>query len=148
MNQSKFGHFLTGALVGVGLGIIFAPKEGSKTRNELQKSLKQLVDSIKEIDLEETKAHFFDKVSELQKELSSISKEEATDYIKDKISIVKEKCDDLKKEANKEDLPAIEKQIDEIKEKSIYLLKQIMEEIKEEEKLPEVVKKKTKKGKK
>ena len=67
MAQNKVRHFLTGALVGAGLGILLAPKEGSETRNELKKSFKELVDTIKNIDIEQTKAILIEKVENLKK---------------------------------------------------------------------------------
>ena len=69
MAQNKVRHFLTGALVGAGLGILLAPKEGSETRNELKKSFKELVDTIKNIDIEQTKAILIEKVENLKNEL-------------------------------------------------------------------------------
>ena len=38
MSKKKkgFGKFLAGALVGAGLGVLFAPKKGSETRKELK----------------------------------------------------------------------------------------------------------------
>ena len=37
MSKKKgFRKFITGALVGVGLGVLFAPKKGSQTRKELK----------------------------------------------------------------------------------------------------------------
>ena len=58
MNQSKFGHFLTGTLIGVGLGVLLAPKAGTETRENLRKSFKELTDTIKNIDIEKTKSDF------------------------------------------------------------------------------------------
>lgn len=149
MSQSKFGHFLTGALVGVGLGILLAPQEGSKTRKDLQKSLEELVDSIKNIDLEETKACFFTKVSDLQEELKAIDKEEAIDVIKEKITTIKQKCDDLAKEAKKEALPVVFESTEKIKDAATSLLTEIVNNLENQEvNVEEKKKKQTKKRKK
>ena len=66
MSQSKFRSFLTGTFVGVGLGILLAPKEGNETRNDLKKSFSLLVDTIKDIDIEETKENLLKKVNEIK----------------------------------------------------------------------------------
>ena len=50
--MGKFRSFATGALIGAGLGILLAPKEGSETRQDLKKSFDNLVDTIKNIDIE------------------------------------------------------------------------------------------------
>ena len=56
MSKKKgFGKFLTGALVGVGLGVLFAPKKGSETRKELKEKIDELVARLKEVDIEEVK---------------------------------------------------------------------------------------------
>ena len=93
MNQSKFGHFLTGALIGVGLGILLAPRAGSETREDLRKSFKNLTDSIKNIDIEATKALFLDKLSEIQTNLSTIDAKEAVSTIQEKTKMIEKECD-------------------------------------------------------
>ena len=53
--MSKKGKFLLGAGIGLGLGLLFAPQAGSKTREELGKKTKELMAKAKEIDVEEVK---------------------------------------------------------------------------------------------
>ena len=52
------GKFIAGAAVGAGLGLLFAPKSGSETRKELKAKLDDLVNQIKNIDIDEVKAEF------------------------------------------------------------------------------------------
>ena len=52
---SRIRHFFAGAFIGAGVGFLFAPKEGSKTKEQLEKSFENLVETIKSIDIEKTK---------------------------------------------------------------------------------------------
>ena len=56
--DGKHNKFITGALVGLGLGLLIAPAEGSESRKQLKVSLNNLLDSIKDIDIEKTKSAF------------------------------------------------------------------------------------------
>ena len=53
--MSKKGHFLLGAGIGLGLGLLFAPKSGKETREDLGKAIEELIEKAKEIDLVEVK---------------------------------------------------------------------------------------------
>ena len=53
--KSGAGKFILGALVGAGLGVLFAPKSGSETRKELMDKMKDLLKKAKEIDIDEVK---------------------------------------------------------------------------------------------
>ena len=47
--RKGFGGFLFGALVGVGIGVLFAPKSGKETRKELKEKFDELVKKVKEM---------------------------------------------------------------------------------------------------
>ena len=50
-NKSGLGKFLLGAGIGVGLGILFAPKSGKETRADLKKKMDDLLEKAKNIKL-------------------------------------------------------------------------------------------------
>ncbi len=143
MSQGRFRSFLTGALVGAGLGILLAPKEGSETRSDLKKSFSLLIDTIKNIDVEETKAAFLDKVSEIKKELSEIDETTAKKVAKEKVEIIEEKCNELITSAKEEGAIVVEKAAKEVKDSAIYMLHEFLDELEAKEK--EVETKPTKK---
>ena len=153
MSQSKFRSFLTGTFVGVGLGILLAPKEGNETRNDLKKSFSLLMDTIKDIDIEETKENLLKKVSEIKKELSQMDAVTIREVAEEKVDFVKEKCDDLMKLAKEKGAPVVERAAKEVKESASTLLHEFLDELeeetnKEEKKVIEEEKKTTTKPKK
>ena len=147
MSQSKFRSFLTGTFVGVGLGILLAPKEGNETRNDLKKSFSLLVDTIKDIDIEETKENLLKKVNEIKKELSQMDAVTIKEVAEEKVDFVKDKCDDLMKLAKEKGAPVVERAAKEVKESASTLLHEFLDEL-EEETNKEEEKKTTTKSKK
>lgn len=141
MSQGRFRSFFTGALVGAGLGILLAPKEGSETRNNLKKSFSLLVDTIKDIDVEESKAILFNKVTEIKEELSSIHSDLAKETAKEKVEIITEKCNELVSDAREIGAPVVEKVALEVKSGAVHLLEDFLEELNEVEEEEEKPKK-------
>lgn len=133
MSQGRFRSFFTGALVGAGLGILLAPKEGSETRNDLKKSFSLLVDTIKDIDVEESKAFLMNKVKDIRDELSSINSDLAKQAAEEKVEIITEKCDELVSDAREIGAPVVEKVALEVKDGATHLLADFLEELSEAE---------------
>jgi len=78
---------LAGAAVGVGLGILFAPDKGSKTREKIKDGLDDLKDSTKE-KFANSKDELKDSVDELLSK-SSYKAEEAITYLEEKLAELK-----------------------------------------------------------
>ena len=51
MGKKGLGKVLAGAAVGVGIGMLLAPKSGEETRKDLKKGAEKVVKKVKEIDL-------------------------------------------------------------------------------------------------
>lgn len=148
MSNGRFRSFLTGTLVGAGLGILLAPKEGSETRNDLKKSFSLLVDTIKNVDVEETKANLLNKVKEIREELSSIDENTVKKEATEKLSIIEEKCDDLIQVAKENTAPVVERAALEVKENAKNLVSEFLEEIEEKKEEVPAKEKKTRSPKK
>ena len=73
--KSGLGKFLLGAGIGLGLGILFAPKSGKETRADLKKKMDNLIEKAKNIDVEEVKATIEAKVTEIKEDLKNLDKE-------------------------------------------------------------------------
>ena len=108
MSKKGFGKFLAGASLGAGLALLFAPKKGSETRQELKLKLDELWIKAKNVDTDEVKETFQKKVDEIKKELSDLDKEKAIDLAKKKSEDLKKQCEELLKLAKEKGTPVLE----------------------------------------
>ncbi len=133
-NKSGAGKFLLGALVGAGLGVLFAPKSGSETRQELKEKMSDLVKKAKEIDVEEVKENLTNKIEEIKVELEDLDKEKVLKIAKEKGNQIKEKCEELVELAKKKGTPVLEKAAEEVREKTIQAIKEVLNKLEKTEK--------------
>ena len=131
--KSGLGKFLLGAGIGLGLGILFAPKSGKETRADLKKKMDNLIEKAKNIDVEEVKETIERKVNEIKEDLKNLDKETAALKIKEGAKKIKKKADDLVQYAVKKGTPVIEAAAREVKESTIKTLEAITAKLKEEE---------------
>lgn len=147
--RSGLGKFLAGAAIGVGLGILFAPKSGAETRKDLAKKFDELMTKVKEIDIDEVKENFTKKIDDIKKELADLDKEKVAAIAKEKAAQIKTKLDDLYEEAKEKATPVIQKSVDELRKKTVIVLKGAVDKLEAAEKAPKKeVKKVTKKASK
>ena len=140
--MSKKRNFLLGAGVGLALGLLFAPKSGKETREDLSKMLKDLIEKAKEIDVVEVKNAIIVKTKELQNTIRDLDKETAKQMILDKSREVKIKAQELVDLAIEKGTPLVEKTAKKVKTKTAELLKNTAEKLEE----PKKVVKRTKKA--
>lgn len=129
--KSGFGKFIAGALVGGALGVLFAPKKGSETRKDLAKKMKELVEQVKKIDIEEVKDTFFEKIEDIETELKSLDKEKVLKMAKQTAKELKQLSEDLLKYAKEKGTPVLEKAAKDVKEKVIEVTKEALEKLEE-----------------
>ena len=121
--KSGLGKFIAGAAVGVGLGVLFAPKSGAETRKELKQKLDEIIKKIKQIDVVEVKNSFLNKIEDIKRELADLDKEKVLAIAKEKAESIKNKLDTLAKEAKEKATPVIQKAVDDLRLKTIDVLK-------------------------
>jgi gas vesicle protein len=97
---------LAGAAIGVGIGILFAPDKGSKTREKIKNSLDDLKDEVKtkfNSAEEEAKEKFSQTKDELKETVesllskSSYKAEEAITFLEEKLAELKKQNAKLQK---------------------------------------------------
>lgn len=132
--KSGLGKFLLGAGIGVGLGILFAPKSGKETRADLKKKMDNLLEKVKNIDVEEVKQTIEEKVREIKEDLKNLDKETVAAKIKEQAKKIRKKADELVTYAVEKGTPVIEAAAREVKESTIKALEAITNKLKDEPK--------------
>jgi len=106
--MSKKSGFLGGALVGLGLGFLLAPKSGEETRKELGVQISNLWDKVRSMDANEIKDNLEKKLKEIEKEIKELDKEKVLSIAKEKSEKLKAKTEELVEMAKKSGKPVIE----------------------------------------
>lgn len=146
-NKSGLGKFIAGAAVGVGLGVLFAPKSGAETRKELKQKLDEMVKKVKEIDVDEVRESFLNKIEEIKAELADLDKEKVVSIAKDRAAAIKVKLDELVNEAKEKATPVIQNAVEDLRTKTVSVLKETIKKL-EEPKKEKTAKKASKKEEK
>lgn len=136
MSKKKgFRKFITGTLVGVGLGVLFAPKKGSQTRKELKDKFDEFLEALKEIDIDEVRENIETKVFEIKMELEDLDKEKAIKFAKKKAKDIKEMAEELVEYSIEKGTPVLENMANSIRESSIKVTKEILAKLEKKEQL-------------
>lgn len=129
MSKKGFGKFLLGATIGAGLGLLFAPKTGKKTRAELKVKLDELLLKAKDVDLNEVREEFTAKVESLKTEIENLDSEKALKVAKKTAKELEKKANELVEYAKKKGLPVLEETALVAKEKAIVLIKEVLKKL-------------------
>lgn len=130
--HSGFGKFLAGAALGAGLGILFAPKKGSETREDLKKAIDDMILKIKDIDVEEVKVEFEEKLYEIKEELEDLDKEKVLKIAKKKAKQIQDAMEELVEYTVEKGTPVLEKTANSIREKAITTTKEVLTRLESE----------------
>lgn len=129
-----FGKFLVGVGVGAGLGLLFAPQEGSKTRKELKNKFDDLLVKVKAIDPDDVKADIIQKVEELRMEIEDLDKEKALKIAKTQAKKIEKKANELYDYAKEKATPVVENAVKEAKDVALKAAKEVVNRLEEDQK--------------
>lgn len=139
--KSRVGSLLAGVGIGVGLGLLFAPQSGEKTRADLKKKMDELVAYLRGLDYNEVKDNLIEKVENLKKELEDLDKEKVLEIAKVKAEEIKKKAEELYEAAVRQGKPVVEKAAKEIKAKTVVVLKSAIDRLEADDNKPAAPKK-------
>ncbi len=126
--MSKKG-FLWGAALGIGAGMLLAPKKGSETRRELKEKLDEMLAKLKDVDYDEVRENIEVKIYQIKNELRDLDKEKAIDIAKKKVAELQKMSSELVNYAVEKGTPVLQKSADAIREKVIKVSKEVIEKL-------------------
>ncbi len=128
---------LAGIGIGIGAGMLLAPKSGEELRKDLAKKLNELLEKAKEIDVNEVADDFKKKVKELKKEIEDLDKEKALAIAKEKGEDLKVKANELLELAKEKGTPILEKTAAKVREQAIQVTKEVLKKLEKTEEAKE-----------
>ena len=139
MNMSKekkrgLGKFFAGLAVGAGLGVLFAPKKGSETREDLKRMFDDLVNKVKNIEMDEVRETALNKIEELKAGIAELDKETVLSEAKKQAKKLQDATEELVDYAIEKGTPVIEKSANAIKKKVIEVSKNVINKLEKETK--------------
>lgn len=129
--KSGFGKFLTGAVIGAGIGMLFAPKSGKELRKDLKEKLDELIAKAKDVDLDEVKENIENKVEEIKLELADLDKEKVLKIAKQKAKEIGNKANELVEYAKEKGTPVLESLAASARDKAIDITKDVLNKLEE-----------------
>ena len=132
-NRGGLLKFVAGIGVGVGLGMLFAPKKGEELRKDLRLKLEELLNKAKDIDVKEVADDFMKRVNDLKDELEDLDKEKVLAIAKKKGEQLKVKASELVELAKEKGTPVLEKAANEVREKAILVTKEVLKKLETKE---------------
>jgi gas vesicle protein len=135
MSKKKgLGTLVTGAALGAGLGMLFAPKKGSDTRSELKGKIEDMLSKVKNMDKEEVKTTIETKIDEIKTDLADLDKEKVLKVAKKKAKDIEKKTEELVDYAIEKGTPILEGAATAIREKAVVVTKEVLNKLEKEEK--------------
>lgn len=126
MNKKSF---VAGLAIGVGVGVLFAPKSGKETREDLKNCMTDLINKAKDIDIKEVKENVERKINEIKEEIKSMDKEKALNIAKAQAKKIAELSNSLVEYVKAKGTPVMEKTAEAVREKSISVTKDILNKL-------------------
>ncbi len=123
-----------GAIIGAGLGVLFAPKSGSETRRDLKKAINNMSDKIKEIDVEEVRENFESKLLKIKEEIANLDKETVLKVAEKKARELNKKAEELVDYAIEKGTPVLEKAASTVREQAIKTTKNVLNKLEDSKK--------------
>lgn len=129
MAKKGTGKFVLGALIGAGLGLLFAPKSGKETRKALVNKADELIQKVKELEPGEVRDALEDKVKSIMNDIKSLDKEKVISVAKEKASALQEEVEKLVEYAKDKATPVVEEATVALKAKATEVIKKTLEKL-------------------
>lgn len=128
-NKTAMALGLGGLAAGVGLGILFAPKSGKETRQDLMNMLDNLSTKVKSLKKEDVKKYVDKNIKMIKKNIDELSVEKVAKVAKKKAKEVEKSIADLAKYVKEKGTPVLEDAVEQIRLKAIEVTEGVLEKL-------------------
>ena len=131
--NNGFGKFLAGLALGIGIGVLFAPKKGSETRKNLKIKMDELLEKAKKLKKEDVKLAIENKVNDIKEALADLDKEKVLKIAKKKARQIQDMAEELVQYVVEKGTPVVEKAASAVREKAIVVTKGVLNKLENQE---------------
>ena len=84
MKKKTVATLVAGTAIGAGLGVLFAPKSGKETRQDLKNKITELKEKLENVKVKDVKKYVSEKIEKLETDLKALDKETVLKAAKNK----------------------------------------------------------------
>lgn len=129
--KGGFFKFLAGVGIGAAAGVLFSPKAGSETRKELKAKFDEMLENLKDIDVEDVKENIETKIAELKDAIADLDKEKVVKIAKKKALEIKDMANELVEYAVEKGTPVLKDAAETARMKAIEVTKEVLSKLEE-----------------
>ncbi len=129
MGKKKTTALLGGVALGAGLGLLFAPKKGKDTREDIKNKMVELKNKAKEVDALDVKEYIVTKTEEIENALKDLDKEKVLDIAKKKSKEIEKNIKELVNYAKEKGTPVLEETVENVRLKAIDVTKAVLKKL-------------------
>lgn len=123
------GAMVGSALIGGAAGILFAPKKGSETREDIKNTINNILEKTKAIDKDSIKKYVEKRLEELNKDLVKLDELDSYKKAKKQAKKIIKKIDKLIKYTTKKGISDFDDLVNELKEKAEEISEEILTDL-------------------
>ena len=129
MKKKTVATLVAGTAIGAGLGVLFAPKSGKETRQDLKNKITELKEKLENVKVKDVKKYVSEKIEKLETDLKALDKETVLKAAKNKAKKIEADCKKLARYVKDKSEPILEEAVDALRVKAIEVMKQVIEKL-------------------